>query len=56
VGPKRAAAGGPLAGLAVAAAVVHLMARLNGLDIDFHRHLAETPFRIPVAGAPSVAR
>src|SRR6185436_9510878 len=31
---------GPLAGLAVAAAVVHLMARLNGLDIDFHRHLA----------------
>jgi hypothetical protein len=47
---------GMLAGLAVAAAVVHLLARLNGLDIDFHRHLAETPFRIPVAGAPSVSR
>ncbi|HWP65492.1 MAG TPA: hypothetical protein VNO26_06240 [Candidatus Limnocylindria bacterium] len=47
---------GPLLGLALAAATVHLMARLNGLDIDFHRHLAETPFRIPVAGAPSVAR
>jgi hypothetical protein len=38
----------PLLGLVLATALVHLMARLNALDVDFHRHLAETPFRVPV--------
>jgi hypothetical protein len=37
-----------LLGLALATAVVHLLARLNALDVDFHRHLAETPFRVSV--------
>jgi hypothetical protein len=37
-----------LLGLALATATVHLMARLNALDVDFHRHLAETPFRVPL--------
>lgn len=46
---------GALAGLAAAAASVHLAARLNGLHVDFHRHLVETPFRVPVAGAPAPA-
>jgi hypothetical protein len=43
--PRRFA---PLLGLVLATALVHLIARLNALDVDFHRHLAETPFRIPV--------
>jgi hypothetical protein len=37
-----------LLGLALATAAVHLLARLNGLEVDFQRHLAETPFRVPV--------
>jgi hypothetical protein len=45
----------PLLGVALAASLVHLMARLNALEVDFHRHLAETPFRVPVDKAPPPA-
>jgi hypothetical protein len=37
---------GALVGLALAAAGVHLLARLNALDIDKTRHLAESPYHI----------
>ncbi len=36
----------PLLGLALAAAGVHLLARLNALDVDFHIHAIESPFHL----------
>lgn len=41
---------GILLGLALAVAVVHLLARLNALDVAFAAHLAETPFRVTIPG------
>ncbi|MBY0279392.1 hypothetical protein K2Z84_28990, partial [Candidatus Binatia bacterium] len=43
---------GPLAGLLVAAAVVHALARLNALDVDFARHMREEPFHVAVPALP----
>lgn len=39
---------GVLLGLALAAALVHLLARLDALDVAFAAHLAETPFRVTI--------
>jgi hypothetical protein len=41
---------GVLLGAALAAAVVHLLARLDALDVAFAAHLVETPFRITIPG------
>ena len=38
--------GAALAGLAIAAACVHLLARLHALDVDRARHLQESPYHI----------
>lgn len=37
---------GWLFGLALAAASVHLLARLNAMHVDYHRHLAESPCHV----------
>lgn len=39
-------AAGLLFGLALAAASVHLLARLNAMHVDYHRHIAETPCHV----------
>jgi hypothetical protein len=46
---------GFLLGLALALAVVHLLARLNALDVEAERHLAESPIHklAPLAYPPS---
>jgi hypothetical protein len=41
---------GFLLGVALATALVHLLARLNALDVAFAAHLAETPFRVTIPG------
>jgi hypothetical protein len=38
---------GLVLGLALATSVVHLMARLNSLHVDFERHIAASPYHIP---------
>ena len=37
---------GIAAGLALATSVVHLMARLDGMHVDFERHIAASPYHI----------
>lgn len=48
----RGAWAGAIVGLLVAAAVVHALARLNALDVDFARHMREQPFHVSVPAVP----
>lgn len=51
-GRDRGAWVGAVAGLLVAVAVVHALARLNALDVDFARHMREEPFHVTVPALP----
>jgi hypothetical protein len=44
---------GAVVGLLVAVAVVHALARLNALGVDFARHMQEEPFHVAVPATPS---
>ena len=44
---SRPALAGAVLALAVATSAVHLMARVNGLHLDFERHIAASPYHLP---------
>lgn len=48
-GRRHARLFGPLLGMALAGAFVHLLARLNALDVDLAQHLRESPYHIDLS-------
>jgi hypothetical protein len=41
-----------LVGLLLAAEAVHVLARANALEVEYKRHVAETPMHLSVPSAP----
>ncbi|HZR82421.1 MAG TPA: hypothetical protein VFD92_15110 [Candidatus Binatia bacterium] len=55
LGRDRRRALGATAGLALAAGIVHLLARLHALPVGAERHVRESPLHVAPAAAPSAA-